>query len=79
MRADVQADSMVYDDDQNARELPSIFMAHLSAGHRITDNIAIKAVVRNIFDETVMSALSADGLQTLAQPRSWNLSLGIKF
>lgn len=79
LRADVQVDSMVYDDDQNARELPSIFMTHLSAGHKITDTIAIKAVVRNIFDETIVSALSADGLQTLAQPRSWNLSLGIKF
>ncbi len=79
LRADLQVDGAVYDDDQNARKLPSIVMAHLSAGHRITDNIALRAVVRNIFDETVISALSADGLQSLAQPRSWNISLGVKF
>jgi|FLOH01.1.fsa_nt_gi vitamin B12 transporter len=79
LRADLQLDSAVFDDDLNERELSSIVMAHLSAGYMLTENITIKTVVRNIFDEKVIAALSDDGLETLAQPRSWTLSLGLKF
>lgn len=79
LRADLQIDSAIYDDDMNSRRIPSLVMAHLSVGHKINENIDLKAVVRNIFDETVVSALSADGLETLAQPRSYSLSLGLKF
>ncbi len=76
---DVQVDSAIYDDDLNERQLPSIIIAHLGAGYALTEAISLKLSVRNIFDQEVLSALSADGLETLAQPRSAKAALQIFF
>lgn len=67
------------DDDLNERWLGDVFTVGLSAGHVWNDQISVQLRIDNIFDQRVISALSAIGLETLAQRRSVFLNVGYSF
>ncbi|WP_417449301.1 TonB-dependent receptor [Kordiimonas sp.] len=68
-----------YDDDLNTRKLAGIVTFDARVGYRLSDGISLLADMRNLFDAKVVSALTADGLETIAQRRFWRVGLHAAF
>lgn len=68
-----------YDDDLNTRLLDAIVTINAGAKYMLRENVSISANVENLFDAKVVSAVTADGLETLAQRRFARLGLEMKF
>lgn len=58
-----------FDDDLNTRRLDDIFTFNAAAGFDVRDGIRLTANVENLFDAKVVSAVTAGGLETIAQRR----------
>ncbi|MCV6603786.1 MAG: TonB-dependent receptor, partial [Porticoccaceae bacterium] len=68
-----------FDDDLNQRRLPGVFTANLAAAYRVNETVSVSLAVENLFDRTVISAVSATGLETLAQQRFWRAGVEVSF
>ncbi len=77
--AEVRYASGQFDDDLNARRLDSILTLDAGAEVRLTEALRLTAQVENLFDAVVVSAVTADGLETLAQRRLWRVGLSASF
>ncbi|WND01421.1 TonB-dependent receptor [Temperatibacter marinus] len=69
----------MFDDDMNARSLADVLTFNLGATYEVNDAVHLHLTAHNIFDSKVISAVSATGLETLAQGRSVVLSVGYAF
>lgn len=78
-RLGVRYIGMVYDDDQNSRVLADTFTIDGSLAFQVTDRVQARLEAQNLFDAKVVSALSADGLETLAMRRMVRLGLSAEF
>ncbi len=67
--ADLRFSSGQWDDDQNTRRLGGIVTVDFAMQYKIGTGVALTLSGQNIFNEKVVSALSADGLETLANER----------
>ena len=67
--ADLRFSSAQFDDDLNTRRLGGIATVDAALQYRVTKGVALTVSGENIFNEKVVSALSADGLETLANQR----------
>ena len=67
--ADLRFSTGQYDDDLNQRWLKGIVTVDLAAQYRVANGVALTLSAQNLFNEKVVSALSADGLETLANQR----------
>ncbi|WP_231727066.1 TonB-dependent receptor [Kordiimonas lipolytica] len=68
-----------YDDDLNTRRLDAIFTVNAGARYDISGSFTLTAQMENLFDAKVVSAVTADGLETLAQRRFWRIGLEASF
>ncbi len=68
-----------YDDDLNSRRLDAIFTVNAGARYELSDQFTLTAQAENLFDAKVVSAVTADGLETLAQRRFWRIGLEASF
>ena len=68
-----------YDDDLNTRRLGGIVTVNAAAAYRLKDKVSITANVENLFDAKVISAVTATGLETLAQRRFARIGLEVGF
>ncbi|SDD84829.1 TonB-dependent receptor [Kordiimonas lacus] len=68
-----------YDDDLNSRRLDAIFTINVGARYQLSDRFTLTAQAENLFDAKVVSAVTADGLETLAQRRFWRVGLDASF
>jgi outer membrane receptor protein involved in Fe transport len=68
-----------FDDDLNERRLDAIFTVNASLGFRITDSVTLTGAIENLFDAEVISAVTATGLETIAQRRFWRIGLEASF
>lgn len=68
-----------FDDDLNARVLDGFILASMRAEYALRQGITVQASVENLFDAEIQSALSGDGLLTLAQPRLWRIGLELSY
>ncbi|GHF11385.1 TonB-dependent receptor [Kordiimonas sediminis] len=71
--------SSQYDDALNERRLDTIVTVDASVRYRIAGGIEAEVSATNLFDSKVVSALSADGLETLAQRQRIMLGLRVGF
>lgn len=78
-RTEMRVTSGQYDDDLNERRLEGIVTFNAAASYRISNKVAVTANVENLFDAKVVSAVTADGLETLAQRRFARIGLDINF
>jgi vitamin B12 transporter len=67
--ADLKFSSGQWDDDQNTRRIGGIVTADFAMQYKVAKGLALTLSGQNIFNEKVVSALSADGLETLANER----------
>ena len=68
-----------FDDDLNQRKLDSIVTVNASASYKLGNRVSLTANVENLFDTKVISALSATGLETLANRRFARIGLEVNF
>ncbi len=68
-----------FDDDQNTRVLRGYVVADLSGDLSITPTARLTLAIENIFDRTVESGRSADGLVSIGTPRTARLGLRVGF
>jgi outer membrane receptor protein involved in Fe transport len=68
-----------YDDDLNNRRLDAIFTINAGARYQLSERFTLTAQAENLFDAKVVSAVTADGLETLAQRRFWRVGLDASF
>jgi outer membrane receptor protein involved in Fe transport len=68
-----------FDDDQNTRVLKGYVTADLSAQAELTESITLTAALENVFDRTIESARSADGLVSVGTPRTLRIGLRAGF
>ena len=68
-----------FDDDLNERRLDAVFTVNASIGFRVTDSVIVRGDIENLFDAEVVSALTATGLETLAQRRFWRIGVEATF
>ena len=68
-----------FDDDLNVRRLAGIVTFSAGASYALVDNVRLNANVENLFDAKVISAISATGLETLAQRRFARIGLEVSF
>ncbi|NVJ97029.1 MAG: TonB-dependent receptor [Alphaproteobacteria bacterium] len=68
-----------YDDDLNSRRLGGIFTINAGGQYHLMPDISLTAAVENLFDAKVVSAITADGLETIAQRRFWRVGLEVRF
>lgn len=68
-----------YEDDLNQRLLPDAFLVSAMVGAEITDGVVLTLRANNIFDQKLVSGLSADGLETIAQRRQVMVNLSYQF
>lgn len=68
-----------FDDDQNSRQLDGIFTLNAGAAFDVSDNVRLTANMENLFDAKVVSAITADGLETLAQRRFVRIGISADF
>ena len=66
---DLRFSSGQWDDDQNTRRIGGIATVDFAMQYKIGTGVALTLSGQNIFNEKVVSALSADGLETLANER----------
>ena len=78
-RVEMRYSSSQYDDDLNTRRLEAIVTFNAGANYRLNDAVNLTANIENLFDAKVVSALSASGLETLAQRRFWRIGLAATF
>lgn len=71
--------SSQFDDDQNTRLLGDIFLVNAGGWYRLGENLRLTATIDNLFDAKVVSAVTADGVETLAQRRFWRIGLEASF
>jgi len=71
--------SAQFDDDLNARRLGGIFVVNAGGRYHVSDKIQLTVQADNLFDAKVVSAVTADGLETLAQRRFWRIGLEASF
>jgi outer membrane receptor protein involved in Fe transport len=71
--------STQYDDDLNERELGAIFTVNAGAVYVLRQGVSVTANVENLFDAKVVSAVTAEGLETIAQRRFARLGLELSF
>ncbi|WP_417455775.1 TonB-dependent receptor [Kordiimonas sp.] len=79
LQGDMRFTSSQYDDDQNLRRLGSIATANMSAAYQVNETVSLTAAAENIFGARVVSAVTADGFETLAQRRFWRLGVRVGF
>ncbi len=77
--SEMRYSSNQFDDDLNARALGDVFKVNAGMGYDLNDNASIRFDAENIFNATVISALSSTGLETLAVGREWRISLQANF
>ncbi len=77
--AEVRFSSSQYDDDTNLRKLDSIVTVNASGAYKLTENISVMASVENLFDAKVISAVTANGRETLAKRRLARVGLKAAF
>ena len=68
-----------FDDDLNARRLGDIFTVNIGAGLHLSEGVRLTANAENLFNARVVSALSADGLETIAQRRFMRVGMDVSF
>ena len=68
-----------FEDDANRIELGSFITADLFAGYRISEKITATVAVENIFDETIETRRTADGLTFIGPPRTFTASVRVEF
>lgn len=78
-KAELRIASSQFDDDLNARRLAGIVTAHMAVSYEVKSDIRVTANVENLFDTKVVSAVTADGLETLAQRRFARIGLEMSF
>ncbi|WP_081611258.1 TonB-dependent receptor [Kordiimonas gwangyangensis] len=78
-RAQVRYASGQYDDDLNTRKLDSIVTFDARADYRVAKGVTLFTDIRNLFDAKVVSAVTEDGLETLAQRRFWRVGVTVDF
>jgi vitamin B12 transporter len=69
-RAEGQAQSGEFDDDQNTRRLAGYMVVNLFLQQAIGRGVAFYVRGDNVFDRTIEAGLSADGLFTIGTPRT---------
>ena len=79
LHGDLRIASSQYDDDQNTRRLGAGVTLNGGASYRLSDTVRLTADIENLFDAKVVSALAADGLETLARRRAWRAGLSANF
>ena len=79
VNSELRYSSDQFDDDLNQRKLDSIVTVNAGASYKLQDNVSITANVENLFDVKVVSAVSATGLETLAQRRFARIGLEVSF
>jgi len=68
-----------FDDDQNLRILPEIFVADFLVRHQLTKQASLTFSALNIFDEQIVSGLNTNGLITIGQPRTFLAGVELNF
>lgn len=68
-----------FDDDLNERRLDDIFTVNAGAAFDVQGGVRFTANVENLFDATVVSAVTAGGLQTIAQRRFIRVGVEVNF
>lgn len=68
-----------YDDDLNMRQLGAIFTVNAGVKYRLSSAISLRVQAENLFDAKVVSAVTAGGLETLAQRRFVRVGLAVGF
>ncbi|MDX2143485.1 MAG: TonB-dependent receptor [Rhodospirillaceae bacterium] len=79
LNAQVRAASKQFDDDLNARALRGYAVVDVSGEWRLTEAVGVVAGLENAFDRTVEAGRSADGLITVASPRTFTIGLRAGF
>lgn len=77
--AELRYASSQFDDDLNTRRLDGIVTVNAGAEVGLSDTLSLTARIENLFDAKVVSAVTADGLETLAQRRFWRVGLSATF
>jgi outer membrane receptor protein involved in Fe transport len=78
-RVEARYSGKQFDDDQNTRTLDGIFTLNAGAAVEVSKTVRLTANVENLFDVKVVSAVTADGLETLAQRRFIRVGLNVGF
>jgi outer membrane receptor protein involved in Fe transport len=77
LSAAVRGVSAQFDDDLNARALRGFVVVDASGEMPLSEDVRLNVAVENLFDRTVESARSADGLVSVGTPRT--VRLGLRF
>ena len=77
--SEMRYSSIQFDDDLNQRKLDGIVTVNAGASYKLRENVSLTANVENLFGAKVISALSATGLETLAQRRFARVGLQMNF
>ncbi len=75
----VRAESAQYDDALNQRRLPGYVTADAMIAVAASSNVSFYAAVDNIFDRTVITGESGDGLRSIAAPRQVRAGARVQF
>nr|WP_279347119.1 TonB-dependent receptor [Govania unica] len=79
LNADLRAESAQYDDILNSRRLPGYATLDLAASLAIGPGVELYGTVQNLFDHSIISGESADGLRSLGTPRLLRTGLRARF
>lgn len=79
VNAELRLASNQYDDDLNTRLLDGIATVNIGVSYAVTKRASLTARAENLFDAKVVSAVTADGLETLAQQRFARIGIEIQF
>ncbi len=75
----VRGQSQVFEDDGNSRSLKGFVTVDLAARVRLATGWQLSAGLENATNTRIQSAISGDGILTLAQPRSFSLGIRADF
>jgi len=68
-----------FDDDLNTRRLDAIFTVNAAASYAVSKRVSLELRAENLFDAEVISAVTADGLETVAQRRMIRAGVAVTF
>jgi len=77
LEADVRYETVRFSDDQNNLKLPGVTLIDARATVHMTPQMDLYLAVDNVFNETVTTALGADGVFSLDAPRA--IRIGVAF
>jgi outer membrane receptor protein involved in Fe transport len=79
LSSQVRGATKQFDDDQNVRSLKGYVVVDATAEYAVSPRAAVYVAVENLFDRTIESGKSADGLVSVATPQTARAGVKVRF